>query len=345
MFWYFFCFSWFLHFLPLWFCAYFVHFCAWPSKHPPWIVPLAHNLSCSQTAQTALGCHEPFWEDSVVQHRAVLPKDIGKMGHRRLHISPGSIFIFKEEWKYFFCILVWFSSSGAFIKRFFVLDQMDWQWAQWHSSTPQLEAYKEFLREKMMVDDIVRKIQAEDEREMQERMSKQQQTQEFITQYLQERCVAWALALGYCVVLCWWWCSWALNEACEEHFIFCRYRICPSAKQYVKSWFASLPPASIQCPTATEGQTAPGRAAGELWLLLANLSRVRSTKQCSSLLSRRCTPGSHLCREMYKEQEKQRQEEEDRQILAFMAEQNRRREDQSAKVWGVFLTPAWEGWE
>lgn len=42
----------------------------------------------------------------------------------------------------------------------------------------------------MMVDDIVRKIQAEDEREMQERMSKQQQTQEFITQYLQERCVA-----------------------------------------------------------------------------------------------------------------------------------------------------------
>lgn len=67
---------------------------------------------------------------------------------------------------------------------------MDWQWAQWHSSTPQLEAYKEFLREKMMVDDIVRKIQAEDEREMQERMSKQQQTQEFITQYLQERCVA-----------------------------------------------------------------------------------------------------------------------------------------------------------
>jgi|Transcript_76726 hypothetical protein len=84
-------------------------------------------------------------------------------------------------------------------------------------------AYQEFLREKHMVDEIVRKIEEEDKNEQIERMNKQRQTREYIAEYLRDR-------------------------------------------------------------------------------------------------------------ERVKAEDKARQEEEDRQILAFMAEQNRRKEDQSAKT-------------
>lgn len=50
-------------------------------------------------------------------------------------------------------------------------------------------AYKEFLKEKQLVDEVVRRIQEEDERERVEQMGRQRQTQEYIQDYLKERSV------------------------------------------------------------------------------------------------------------------------------------------------------------
>ncbi len=47
--------------------------------------------------------------------------------------------------------------------------------------------YEQFLREKAMVDDVVRKIMEENEREMQERMRNREETQAYIQHFLVER--------------------------------------------------------------------------------------------------------------------------------------------------------------
>ncbi len=49
------------------------------------------------------------------------------------------------------------------------------------------EAYEEFLKEKLMIDEICRKIYEEDQREMQARLEKQQATREYISEFLQKR--------------------------------------------------------------------------------------------------------------------------------------------------------------
>ena len=49
------------------------------------------------------------------------------------------------------------------------------------------EAYEEFLKEKLMIDEICRKIYEEDQRELQARLEKQQATREYITEFLQKR--------------------------------------------------------------------------------------------------------------------------------------------------------------
>ena len=49
------------------------------------------------------------------------------------------------------------------------------------------EAYEEFLKEKLMIDEICRKIYEEDQRELQARLEKQQATREYITEFLHKR--------------------------------------------------------------------------------------------------------------------------------------------------------------
>ena len=49
------------------------------------------------------------------------------------------------------------------------------------------EAYEEFLKEKLMIDEICRKIYEEDQRELQARLEKQQATRKYIAEFLQKR--------------------------------------------------------------------------------------------------------------------------------------------------------------
>ena len=49
------------------------------------------------------------------------------------------------------------------------------------------DAYEEFLKEKLMIDEICRKIYEEDQRELQARLEKQQATRQYIAEFLQKR--------------------------------------------------------------------------------------------------------------------------------------------------------------
>lgn len=49
------------------------------------------------------------------------------------------------------------------------------------------KAYEEFLREKLLIDEIVRKIFDEDVREAEDRFNKQRQTQEYIEEFKKAR--------------------------------------------------------------------------------------------------------------------------------------------------------------
>ncbi|XP_064387489.1 meiosis-specific nuclear structural protein 1-like [Halichondria panicea] len=49
------------------------------------------------------------------------------------------------------------------------------------------EAYEEFLKEKLMIDEICRKIYEEDQRELQARLEKQQATRQYISEFVQKR--------------------------------------------------------------------------------------------------------------------------------------------------------------
>ena len=49
------------------------------------------------------------------------------------------------------------------------------------------EEYEEFLKEKLMIDEIVRKIYEEDQRELQARLEKQKATRKFIEEFMQKR--------------------------------------------------------------------------------------------------------------------------------------------------------------
>lgn len=49
------------------------------------------------------------------------------------------------------------------------------------------EQYEEFLKEKLMIDEIVRKIYAEDQKELQSRLEKQKATQEYVEEFMKKR--------------------------------------------------------------------------------------------------------------------------------------------------------------
>ena len=49
------------------------------------------------------------------------------------------------------------------------------------------EAYEEFLKEKLMVDEVVRKLHEEDEREMEEKMQKVASMKSFIDEFVKAR--------------------------------------------------------------------------------------------------------------------------------------------------------------
>ena len=74
------------------------------------------------------------------------------------------------------------------------------------------EAYEEFLKEKLMIDEICRKIYEEDQRELQARLEKQQATREYISEFIQKREEVWGRSVysancynQHVVVLGRWW--------------------------------------------------------------------------------------------------------------------------------------------
>jgi len=62
-----------------------------------------------------------------------------------------------------------------------------------------VELYQEFLKEKLMIDEICRRIYEEDQRELEARLEKQRATREYIEEFKRKR---EEVCLSLCVIMC-----------------------------------------------------------------------------------------------------------------------------------------------
>lgn len=64
------------------------------------------------------------------------------------------------------------------------------------------ELYEEFLKEKLMIDEICQRIYEEDQKELEDRLEKQQVTRKYIEDFKRKR---EEVSSGVVVVVWWWW--------------------------------------------------------------------------------------------------------------------------------------------
>lgn len=72
-----------------------------------------------------------------------------------------------------------------FKQKFVYKDDLEGQLAE--QEMKRQEQYEEFLKEKLMIDEICRKIYEEDQKELEAKLQKQTVTRQYIDQFLQKR--------------------------------------------------------------------------------------------------------------------------------------------------------------
>ena len=72
-----------------------------------------------------------------------------------------------------------------FKQKFVYQDQLERQLQE--QELKRQEQYEEFLKEKLMIDEICRKIYEEDQRELEARLEKQKATRQYIDEFLKKR--------------------------------------------------------------------------------------------------------------------------------------------------------------
>ena len=92
-----------------------------------------------------------------------------------------------------------------FRQKFIYHDELELQLQE--KELKRQEQYEEFLKEKLMIDEICRKIYEEDQRELEARLEKQHVTRQYIDEFLKRRDEV-SGTYGMYVL-----CSWALYQS------------------------------------------------------------------------------------------------------------------------------------